>query len=675
MKQGPLLLSILTVFFILWLFLISPGFCQDSSAPADIVIKVGRVEKLLEIIDKTAQSMNNQGQAAPSMFLRSMLQGTDWIDPERAIVIGAVFNPAAEKDTSAAALIPFRKPNENFKTNYNAIAGSDYYIFALPPGQGGVVSDPMEEALITASLSAPEGLVSADIAAARLIDKAEPQIKAKLQKLGQQVAQAPETDMDPEQTKQMLSALIETGRQVRRLSFGMDSSKGDFVFFFNIGALANSRLAEVFKSAGEDKDLLLADYTRDYPVHFRSKPYDVNAVMDLLDTHFGPLYQQMGIDFGKLTRIMQYFSGEAAGGIAFDSNGVTMEVIAGLDEKQEVPQDYLETVYIPWLLDYGQAMADYLNEQSPEIKLGPLFQPMPASEVAGHSVNGVRFNMPSTGPEPQMDFEFEMRMTRLDSMILMASDDDRLERLIDKAKHFEKRKAGGPFMEMDIDLDAYLGGIYQLMPDQVKPDKTEIPELGDLTYTLDMAGEKLESRYTVAIADVQKMASYFKALSVQAAEGRGEDLPTPQREDAAPPEEKRTTKAHARNQAPVNASPDKDDPQYWLNKGQLFATYGNVKRAVEHFRKAAEMDPENSLAFFHLGLSYGDNGQYSKAMDAINRAISLKPSDGDYYYARGWIRMLAGNRDQAVADMKRAAQLNDPDAIAYLESINTRSRP
>ena len=82
------------------------------------------------------------------------------------------------------------------------------------------------------------------------------------------------------------------------------------------------------------------------------------------------------------------------------------------------------------------------------------------------------------------------------------------------------------------------------------------------------------------------------------------------------------------------------------------------------------MDPQNSAAFFNLAVSYGETGRYSRAIDAINRAISLDPKNGAYYYARGWIHQLSGEKGQAESDMKRASELGSADAKAYLKSLS-----
>ena len=692
MKKKSLLYACFSVISVLWLFLLPPAFCQDSPDAADAVVKITRIDKILETMEQTSRTMSSEGQQSPAMLVRSMLLGTDWIDPKRAIVIGAAFNPAGTQSADYAALVPFRRPNEDFQINYNAVAGGDYYIVSLPPQKGGVVSDRMEEALVAASLSPPEALVSLDVAASRLIERAEPQIKKQLDAIEQQIAQSPQAETDPKEIRQMFESLIQTGREVRNLSLGMDLTDRDFIFFFNVAAIAKSQLAALFHSAGQEKEVLLADYAPTAPIHFRSHPYDVSKVMNFMDTHFGAIYREMGVDFKELENIMQYFSGEAAGSMAFTPDGMDIEVIAALDESKKLPENYLESVYLPWLMDYGKAMADYMNEQAAQgrtdLQFDNMFQVMADSEVAGHKVVGVRGSMAAALPEAQrqgadqMNFEFALRMTRLDSMILMASDDSRLGRLIEKAENFKKQKATGPFMQMQVDLDAYINAINQMMPKTAGAETAEVPSMGALQYTMEMADGKLKSRYALAVDDIKKLAGYFQSL----AGARNQGPEQKQRQGFSGPQPQGPARAgigtdqNSQRKAPEKGTPKsqaepvpaKDNPQYWLNKGQLYATYGNSKRAIEHFKKAIEMEPENSAAFFNLGVSYGEAGRYPQAREAINRAIALEPENGDYYYARGWVLLLSGEKGKAESDMKRAAELGNADAAAWLKSVSTR---
>src|SRR6056297_16052 len=104
MNNKSLLYACLSVFSVLWFFLLPPAFCQDPPDAADAVVKITRVDQILETLDQTARSTNGEGQQSPAKLVRSMLMGTDWIDPERAIVIGASFNPSGTQSADYAAL-------------------------------------------------------------------------------------------------------------------------------------------------------------------------------------------------------------------------------------------------------------------------------------------------------------------------------------------------------------------------------------------------------------------------------------------------------------------------------------------------------------------------------------------------------------------------------------------
>ena len=109
------------------------------------------------------------------------------------------------------------------------------------------------------------------------------------------------------------------------------------------------------------------------------------------------------------------------------------------------------------------------------------------------------------------------------------------------------------------------------------------------------------------------------------------------------------------------------DADYWFNKGVLFAVYGNEKAAIASFKKAIELAPQWSGAYFQLGVAYGEIGEYDAALKSIDRAIELDAKKGAYFYGRGRVLLLSGNYLKAQEDFKKAAALGDKDAMRYLE--------
>jgi tetratricopeptide (TPR) repeat protein len=114
--------------------------------------------------------------------------------------------------------------------------------------------------------------------------------------------------------------------------------------------------------------------------------------------------------------------------------------------------------------------------------------------------------------------------------------------------------------------------------------------------------------------------------------------------------------------------------QYWFDKGALVSTYGNNKAAVQYFHKAIVLDPNFSRAYFSQGVSYGELGQYQKAVAQINMALQEEPQNGLFYYGRGRVYLLWGDKEKAMADFRKAADLGNEDAIAYLRYIGEKEQ-
>jgi tetratricopeptide (TPR) repeat protein len=110
------------------------------------------------------------------------------------------------------------------------------------------------------------------------------------------------------------------------------------------------------------------------------------------------------------------------------------------------------------------------------------------------------------------------------------------------------------------------------------------------------------------------------------------------------------------------------DVSYWLDRGGLYAAYGNFSAAIKAYNKALVLGPNDSSAYFNLSLAFCELGHYEDSLEAIKQAIVREPQNGNYYYGQAWVMVKAGNEAEARAIFHHAADLGDPDAIAYLES-------
>ena len=127
--------------------------------------------------------------------------------------------------------------------------------------------------------------------------------------------------------------------------------------------------------------------------------------------------------------------------------------------------------------------------------------------------------------------------------------------------------------------------------------------------------------------------------------------------------------AHKNSVADAKITTLTKDADYWFAQGALCATYGNDRAAIKYFQKAISLDLNRDDAYFEQGISYGQLGDFEKAVTLVNKAIEMEPQNGLYLYGRGRIYLLSEKKDLAMQDIKKAAELGDEDAQAYLNYV------
>ncbi len=130
-----------------------------------------------------------------------------------------------------------------------------------------------------------------------------------------------------------------------------------------------------------------------------------------------------------------------------------------------------------------------------------------------------------------------------------------------------------------------------------------------------------------------------------------------------------TNSANLITQSSKEGAGHETDADYWLNRGALCATYGNDAAAIKYFQKAISLNPGKSEAYFGQGVSYGQLENFPEAIALIDEAIKMEPRNGLYYYGRARVYLLAGDKEKAKEDFKKAAELDDEDAQIYINSI------
>ncbi len=116
-----------------------------------------------------------------------------------------------------------------------------------------------------------------------------------------------------------------------------------------------------------------------------------------------------------------------------------------------------------------------------------------------------------------------------------------------------------------------------------------------------------------------------------------------------------------------------------FNGGKEALAAKNYPAAIESFEKGTAMDPNQHVIWANLADAYvqlaagktGDEQQaaLSKAIDAFQKAIALKPDDPAYHNNYALALAKAKKFDDAQTELSKAAQLDPPNAGKYFYNL------
>jgi tetratricopeptide (TPR) repeat protein len=99
--------------------------------------------------------------------------------------------------------------------------------------------------------------------------------------------------------------------------------------------------------------------------------------------------------------------------------------------------------------------------------------------------------------------------------------------------------------------------------------------------------------------------------------------------------------------------------KYYHSRGAEAFDQGRLNSAIRFFRKALSLEDQAYTAC-HLGLAYAAKSDLARALAAMDRAVDLSPSTGEYHHQRGLLWRQMGNEVRAEEDLAEAA-VRDPD--------------
>jgi tetratricopeptide (TPR) repeat protein len=99
--------------------------------------------------------------------------------------------------------------------------------------------------------------------------------------------------------------------------------------------------------------------------------------------------------------------------------------------------------------------------------------------------------------------------------------------------------------------------------------------------------------------------------------------------------------------------------------GIIAAVTGNPQCAVDLFRRALEIDPDNAYAHNNLGTALQELGQWGEALASLDRAAALKTDYAEPFYNRGNVFRHTKRWQEAVANYDQAIGRKSDYAEAY----------
>ena len=91
-----------------------------------------------------------------------------------------------------------------------------------------------------------------------------------------------------------------------------------------------------------------------------------------------------------------------------------------------------------------------------------------------------------------------------------------------------------------------------------------------------------------------------------------------------------------------------------MKLGDLYKEQGDLDGALEHYQKAYLLRPDLLPAIKKTATVHAMKGQYDKAIELLNKMITLQPDDSEPYYYMAGIYSRQNKINDSIAWLKRA---------------------
>jgi Flp pilus assembly protein TadD len=115
----------------------------------------------------------------------------------------------------------------------------------------------------------------------------------------------------------------------------------------------------------------------------------------------------------------------------------------------------------------------------------------------------------------------------------------------------------------------------------------------------------------------------------------------------------------------IELDPQNSEP--YIRLGQLYQNSGQLAEAEVLLKKAIELDPQNSEPYIRLGQLYFKGGQLAEAEVLLKKAIELDPQNSKPYIRLGQLYQNSGQLAEAEVLLKKAIELDPQNSDTYIK--------
>ncbi|MFI2458191.1 tetratricopeptide repeat protein [Streptomyces sp. NPDC019539] len=132
-------------------------------------------------------------------------------------------------------------------------------------------------------------------------------------------------------------------------------------------------------------------------------------------------------------------------------------------------------------------------------------------------------------------------------------------------------------------------------------------------------------------------------------------------------------------QAPASDAKSEQAPRTVLNAhallqaGLLQTQYRDLDGAEATFKRVLEMDPENKLAWYNVGVVSAQDGRPADALKAYDSALEIDPSFTSALFNQA-VLLKRNDPDRAITLLKRTVSINPKASTAYFQLGETLAR-